>query len=78
MSFMVRVLLSERNGGGSETVIGNGVHADVHYEYKTLEQARKAAQVACNAAAALSPARSKAASDEDWTEHPDRSDAADV
>ena len=78
MSFMVRVLLSERNGAGSETVIGDGVHVDAHYEYKSLELAREAAQVACNAAAGLKPRRSKATSDEDWTEHPDRSDAADV
>ena len=78
MSFVVRVLLIEPNGNKTETVVGKGIHADAQYEYNTLELAREAAQVACNAAAGLKPSRSKAASDEDWTEHPDRSDAEDV
>ena len=78
MSFVVRVLLIEPNGNQSETVVGKGIHADAQYEYNSLELAREAAQVACNAAAGLKPARSKATSDEDWTEHPDRSDASDV
>ena len=78
MSFVVRVLLIEPDGTGSETVVGKAIHADAQYEYNTLELAREAAQVACNAAARLNPRRSKATSDETWTEHPDRSDAADV
>jgi len=78
MSFVVRVLLIEPNGNQSETVVGKGVHADAQYEYNTLELSREAAQVACNAAAGLKPTRSKATSDETWTEHPDRSDAEDV
>jgi len=78
MSFVVRVLLFEPNGSKSETIVGKGIHADAQYEYKTLELAREALQVACNAAASLRPSRSKATSDETWTEHPDRSDAEDV
>ena len=78
MSFVVRVLLLEPNGKQSETVIGKEVHADAQYEYNTLELAREAAQVACNAAAGLKPTRSKATSDEEWTTHPDRSDAEDM
>ena len=78
MSFVVRVLLIEPNGDQCQTVVGKGIHADAQYEYKTLELAREAAQVACNAAAGLRPSRSKATSDEDWTGHPDRSDAEDV
>jgi len=78
MSFVVRVLLIDPNGNQSETIIGKGIHSDAQYEYGTLELAREAARVACNAAAGLNPTRSKATSDEDWTEHPDRSDATDV
>jgi hypothetical protein len=78
MAFVVRVLLIEPNGNKTETVVGKAVHADSQYEYSTLEVAREAAQVACNAAASLRPSRSKASSDESWKEHPDRSDAEDV
>ena len=78
MAFVVRVTLIEPNGTKHETVVGKGIHADAQYEYNTLELAREATQVACNAAAGLKPSRSKATSDEDWTEHPDRSDAEDV
>ncbi len=78
MAFMVRILLIESNGAQDATVIGGTVHAEAQYEYGTLELAREAEQMACNAAAGMKPRRSKATSDEDWTEHPDRSDAADV
>ena len=78
MSFVVRVLLVEPNGTESETVAAKAIHADAQYEYNSLELAREAAQVACNAAAGLNPKRSKATSDEEWTTHPDRSDAGDV
>jgi hypothetical protein len=78
MSFVVRVLLVEPDGTETETVVAKGIHADAQYEYNSLELAREAAQVACNAAAGLNPRRSKATSDETWTDHPDRSDAADV
>ena len=78
MAFVVRILLIEPTGTGDETVINGPVHAEGQYEYGTLELAREAEQMACNAAAGMKPSRSKATSDEDWTEHPDRSDAADV
>jgi hypothetical protein len=78
MSFVVRVLVVEPDGTESKTVVGKAIHADAQYEYNSLELAREAAQVACNAAAGLNPKRSKAISDEDWTTHPDRSDAFDV
>jgi hypothetical protein len=50
------------------------VHVDGKYEYKNLELAREAAEVACQAAAKLKPSRTKAVDDDDWTGHPDRSD----
>jgi len=78
MAFVVRILLIEPTGTVEGPGIGGTVHAEGRYEYSTLELARKAEQVACNAAAGMKPSRSKATSDEDWTEHPDRSDAADV
>jgi len=78
MAFVVRILLIETPGTDRGTVSGGAVHAEGQYEYSTLELAREAAQMACNAAAGMKPSRSKATSDEDWTEHPDRSDAADV
>jgi hypothetical protein len=74
MAFLVRILLIESTGNGNS----GAVHAEGQYEFSTLELAREAQQVACNAAAGMKPSRSKAISDEDWTVHPDRSDAADV
>jgi hypothetical protein len=50
------------------------VHVDGKYEYKNLELAREAAEVACHAAAKLKPSRTKTVDDDDWTGHPDRSD----
>lgn len=78
MAFFVRVRLIESNAAGNGDLNGGAVHAEGQYEYNSLELAREAAQVACNAAAGLKPRRSRATSDEDWTEHPDRSDAEDV
>lgn len=78
MVFVVRVLLIEPTENEAKTVIGGTIHADGKYEYGTLEIARETATVSCNAAAGMKPSRSKASSDEDWTEHPDRSDAVDV
>jgi hypothetical protein len=78
MAFVVRILLIEPTRTEDGTVIDGPVHAEAQYEYSTLELAREAEQMACNAAAGMKPSRSKATSDEDWTEHPDRSDAADV
>jgi len=78
MPFVVRILVVEPNGKEGDAVVGGKIHADGRYEFKTLGQAREAALVACEAAAGMKPSRSQATSDEDWTEHPDRSDAADV
>jgi hypothetical protein len=78
MAFVVQVLLVEPNAAGDGTGVRGTIHANGQYEYANLELAREAAQVACNGAAGMKPSRSKATSDEDWTEHPDRSDAADV
>jgi len=78
MAFCVRILLSDSTGAEGGAVSDGAVHAEGRYEYSTLELAREAAQAACNAAAGMKPNRSKATSDEDWIEHPDRSDAADV
>ncbi len=78
MAFLVRIILTETTRAEDGTASGGAVHAEGQYEYSTLELAREAAQAACNAAAGMKPSRSKATSDEDWTEHPDRSDAADV
>jgi len=78
MAFVVRVLVIEPNGGEEVTVVGGKIHTDGQYEYNTLELAREAARVACNAATGMNPRRSKATSDERWADHPDRSDADDV
>jgi hypothetical protein len=50
------------------------VHVDGKYEYRNLEVAREAAEVACHAAAKLKPSRTRTVDDDDWTGHPDRSD----
>jgi hypothetical protein len=77
VAFSVRIRLTESTGSNGNAT--NAIaHADAEYEYKTLELAREAAQAACKAAAGMMPRRSKVSSDEDWTDHPDRSDAADV
>jgi hypothetical protein len=78
MAFSVQVRLVESaatNGSKSSSTL---VHAEAEYEFSTLELAREAEQAACNGAVLLMPRRSKARSDEDWVDHPDRSDAADV
>ncbi len=78
MSYVVQITLIEASGAEGEASTDCTIHADGQYEYNTLELAREAAQVACNAATGMKPRRSKATSDERWTDHPDRSDAADV
>jgi len=78
MAFVVRILVIEPNGNEAVAIAGGKIHADGQYEYNTLELAREAARVACNAATSMNPRRSKATSDESWADHPDRSDAADV
>jgi hypothetical protein len=59
---------------GEKPAIATKVHVDGQYEYTNLEIAREAAHVACSAAARLKPGRYRAIDDDDWTEHPDRTD----
>jgi hypothetical protein len=74
MSYVVRVVMTEDEEAEQQPVGGGKVHVEGHYEYKNLEIAREAAEVACGAAAKLRPSRMKTIDDDDWTEHPDRSD----
>ena len=72
MSYIVHVVMEEQANGNLKHV--NTVHVDGKYEFGNLETAREAAQVACHAAAGLSPRRSKQVDDDNWTVHPDRTD----
>ena len=73
MSYVVHVTMTEEEEAEQKAVSGK-VHVEGQFEYNNLEIAREAAEIACNAAAKLKPARSKTIDDDDWTEHPDRSD----
>jgi hypothetical protein len=66
--------MTEEDEKEKKAVCGGKVHVEGQYEYKNLEIAREAAEVACTAAAKLRPSRMKTIDDDDWTEHPDRSD----
>ncbi|HZD30902.1 MAG TPA: hypothetical protein VE779_04495 [Candidatus Angelobacter sp.] len=73
MTYVVHVTMTE----GQEQLkpkAGTKVHVEGKYEYKNLEKAREAAEVACFAAAKLNPSRTRTMDDDDWTGHPDRSD----
>ncbi len=72
MSYVVRVLMTEEKVMDQKPGIGGNLYVDGQYQFKNLEIAREAAQVACNAAAKLKPRRSRTMNDDDWTEHPDR------
>jgi uncharacterized OsmC-like protein len=74
MSYVVHVTMTEEEEAQSEAKTGLKVHVDGKYEYKNLELAREAAEVACHAAAKLKPSRTRTVDDDDWTGHPDRSD----
>ena len=74
MSYVVHVTMTEEEEAQQKPAISPKVHVDGKYEYKNLEIAREAAEVACNAAARLKPSRMKTTDDDDWTGHPDRSD----
>ena len=74
MPYVVHVTMTEEEEQGKKPVSGGKVHVEGQYEYKNLEIAREAAEVACTAAAKLRPSRMKTIDDDDWTEHPDRSD----
>ena len=74
MPYVVHVTMTEEEEQGKKPVSRGKVHVEGQYEYKNLEIAREAAEVACTAAAKLRPSRMKTIDDDDWTEHPDRSD----
>ncbi|HVP53857.1 MAG TPA: hypothetical protein VMU45_02595 [Candidatus Eisenbacteria bacterium] len=76
MSYVVRVTMTEEDEAQPKPVSGVKVHVDGKYEYKNLEIAREAAEVACTVAAKMKPSRMKTVDDDDWTGHPDRSDSA--
>jgi hypothetical protein len=74
MSYVVHVTMTEEEEAQRRPTDGVKVHVEGKYEYKNLEIAREAAEVACNAAVKLRPSRTMTIDDDDWTEHPDRSD----
>ena len=74
MSSVVQVTMTEEEELRNNIKEAQKVHVEGKYEYKNLELAREAAEVACHAAAKLHPLRTKTIDDDDWTGHPDRSD----
>jgi len=74
MSYVVHVTMTEEEEKQRTPKTAGKVHIDGKYEYRNLEMAREAAEVACHAAAKLHPSRTKTMDDDDWTGHPDRSD----
>ncbi len=74
MSYVVHVVMTEEEESVQQSVSAGKIHVEGQYEYQNLEIAREAAEVACHAAAKLRPTRTKTIDDDDWTEHPDRSD----
>lgn len=74
MYYVVHVTMTEEEETQHQPANGTKVHVEGKYEYKNLEIAREAAEVACSAAVKLRPSRTRTIDDDDWTEHPDRSD----
>ena len=74
MTYVVHVTMTEQEEAQSKKKSKARVHIDGKYEYKNLELAREAAEVACHAAAKLKPSRTKTVDDDNWSGHPDRSD----
>ena len=74
MSYVVHVTMTEEEEVRRQPAVSTTVHVEGKYEYKNLEIAREAAEVACHAAAKLHPSRTRTMDDDDWTGHPDRSD----
>jgi len=74
MTYVVQVTMTEEEEAQFKATTNAKVHIDGKYEYKNLELAREAAEVACHAAAKLKPSRTKTVDDDDWKGHPDRSD----
>jgi uncharacterized OsmC-like protein len=73
MTYVVHVTMTEEEGQ-RKVKPEVTVHVEGKYEYKNLETAREAAEVACFAAAKLNPSRTKTMDDDDWTGHLDRTD----
>ena len=74
MSYVVHVTMTEEEEAVWKAATAGKVHVEGQFEYNNLELAREAAEGACNAASKMKPSRSKTIDDDDWTEHPDRSD----
>ena len=74
MSYIVHVTMTEEEEVEHKPAVSTKVHVEGKYQYKNLEIAREAAEVACHAAAKLHPSRTRTMDDDDWTGHPDRSD----
>ena len=74
MTYVVHVTMTEEEEAQPAAKTRAKLHVDGKYEYKNLELAREAAEVACHAAVKLKPSRTKTVDDDDWTGHPDRSD----
>jgi hypothetical protein len=74
MSYVVHVTMTEEEEAEQKAVHGGKLHVEGQFEYNNLEIAREAAEIACNAAVKMKPSRSRTIDDDDWTEHPDRTD----
>jgi hypothetical protein len=74
MSYVVHVTMTGEEAEQKVVPNTGKLHVEGQFEYNNLEIAREAAEIACNAAAKMKPARSRTIDDDDWTEHPDRSD----
>ena len=74
MSYVVHVTMTEEEEAEQKAASAEKVHVEGQFEYNNLEIAREAAEIACSAAAKMKPLRMKTIDDDDWTEHPDRSD----
>jgi hypothetical protein len=75
MSYVVHVTMTEEEEARDKELVGTRIHIDGKYEYRNLEIAREAAEVACHAASKLKPSRTRTIDDDDWLGHPDRSDS---
>jgi len=65
--------MTEEVGAERKTVVIRERFMSKDSSSTTTWNAREAAEIACDAAARMEPARSKTI-DNDWTEHPDRAD----
>ena len=74
MSYVVVVTMTEEEEAQPKPATSGKIHVEGQFEYNNLEIAREAAEIACHAAAKMKPSRSRTVDDDDWTEHPDRSD----